>query len=382
LLAQLPLPGNRLFFGCGAKPTAELPSLPIGLAIIRDMKSLCLLAALPLLAIAPCPARAQDAAHDVEKGDAALDIQDYDQAVLEYSEAIRLDATIAPAYNNRGNVFARMGEYDRAIADYDQAIRLNPNLAPPRNNRGNAYLAKHDLARAIADFDEAIRLDPQFAQPHLNRGNAHNDQGDYDRAVADFGDAIRLNPNYFEAYISLARVLATCPDGRMRDGGKAVEYARRACELTQWELPAALDALASADAEAGYFDEAVKWETKVLEFRLSKADADETAGRLSLYRRKIPYHAEAKDAPAAAPRAALSKAEWLRRVSAHASVYPNGYIMTTKTAIDADVGPPADEQLAGDRYIIRWACSDGDVRITCSRVYYGTDTINGVMNQN
>jgi tetratricopeptide (TPR) repeat protein len=86
--------------------------------------------------------------------------------------------------------------------------------------------------------------------------------------------------------------LATCSEDNFRNGQKAVEYATKACELTQWEDADYLDTLAAADAEAGNFDDAVKWENKFLELTLSKNDADQARQRLSLYEQKKPYHEE------------------------------------------------------------------------------------------
>ena len=125
-------------------------------------------------------------------------------------------------------------DYDRAIADYDQAIRLNPNYAAAYNSRGLAYDDKRDYDRAIADFNKAIKLNPNDAaglqQPRLrlsqqgrhrprhrrlpagdqarselrlalyNRGNAYYDKRDHDRAIADLNKAIKLNPNYAGAF--------------------------------------------------------------------------------------------------------------------------------------------------------------------------------------
>jgi tetratricopeptide (TPR) repeat protein len=51
-----------------------------------------------------------------------------------------------------------MGEYDKAIADYTQAIRLKPKEAVFYKNRGNAYSKKGDRAKANLDFAEAERL--------------------------------------------------------------------------------------------------------------------------------------------------------------------------------------------------------------------------------
>ena len=66
---------------------------------------------------------------------------------------------LAIAYNNRGNAYTREGQYELAIQDYNESIKLNPKYAGPLNNRGVAYQKKGDIDRAIADFDAAISLD-------------------------------------------------------------------------------------------------------------------------------------------------------------------------------------------------------------------------------
>jgi tetratricopeptide (TPR) repeat protein len=98
------------------------------------------------------------------------------------------------AYDNRGIHYSRKGEYDRAIPDFDEAIRLDPKFAQAYNNRGIAYNNKGSYDRAIADFDEAIRLDSKNAAAYTNRGRAYNRKGSYDRAIADIDEGIRLDP--------------------------------------------------------------------------------------------------------------------------------------------------------------------------------------------
>jgi tetratricopeptide (TPR) repeat protein len=66
---------------------------------------------------------------------------------------------LATAFDNRGIAYRLKGEYDRALRDYEQAIRLNPSSANPYNNRGVIYRIKGDYDRAIADYDEAILVE-------------------------------------------------------------------------------------------------------------------------------------------------------------------------------------------------------------------------------
>jgi lipoprotein NlpI len=111
---------------------------------------------------------------------------------------------LAVAFYNRGNAFKAKGEYDRAIQDYGQAIRLNPNYAAAFNNRGTAYNLKKQYKRAIWNFDQAIVLDPKLELSFENRGNAYNFEGEHERAIKDFDHAVSLNPNSASAFSNRA----------------------------------------------------------------------------------------------------------------------------------------------------------------------------------
>jgi tetratricopeptide (TPR) repeat protein len=124
----------------------------------------------------------------------------YDQAILDYTKAIRLEPDDALAYNNRGNAYSDKGLYDQAILDYTEAIRLEPDDADAYINRGDVYNAKGLYDQAIADCTKAIRLKPDDALAYCNRGEAYNNKYLFAQAIADFTKAIQLNPNYADAY--------------------------------------------------------------------------------------------------------------------------------------------------------------------------------------
>jgi tetratricopeptide (TPR) repeat protein len=101
----------------------------------------------------------------------------------------------AVAYKNRGDTYQRNGDYDRAIAEYNQALRLDPNNEAVYYNRGRAYGLKGDFDRSIADFTQTIRLNPNDADNYAMRGAGYGGKKDHARAIADFEAALRIDPN-------------------------------------------------------------------------------------------------------------------------------------------------------------------------------------------
>jgi tetratricopeptide (TPR) repeat protein len=102
----------------------------------------------------------------------------YDRAIEDFDHAIRLNPNYAMAFNDRGHAYFSKGvaacrpaslrpcalaiaQYDRAIEDFDQAIRLNPNDAMAAwaySERGSAKSAKGDFAGAAADLAKGTQL--------------------------------------------------------------------------------------------------------------------------------------------------------------------------------------------------------------------------------
>jgi len=154
-------------------------------------------------------------------GDISRGLKDYDGAIDSYTKTISYlkdKNGLAEAYTNRGGAKNVKGDYDGAIKDCTEAIRLKPDCAKAYNNRGNAKTAKGDYDGAIKDYTEAIRLNPYDAETYSNRGGAKAKKGNYDSAIKDLDTAIRLNPDLTEAYYN--RALAKKTLGQI-EGAKA-----------------------------------------------------------------------------------------------------------------------------------------------------------------
>jgi tetratricopeptide (TPR) repeat protein len=124
----------------------------------------------------------------------------FDRAFEDLTQAIQLDPDNANAYVERGNVNRNMWYLSLAIEDYTQAIRRDPYNAKTYVKRGYVYSRRNDEQRAIADYTMAIRLDRNLVEAYFRRGDEYLYTGDYDLAIADFTEVIRLNPNNADAY--------------------------------------------------------------------------------------------------------------------------------------------------------------------------------------
>ena len=76
----------------------------------------------------------------------------------------RLSPTeLATVYTNRGTAHRLLGQYDRALQDQDEAVRLNPRNSRAWHNRGVAlYYSANSISRSSSTFGRAIAIDDRF----------------------------------------------------------------------------------------------------------------------------------------------------------------------------------------------------------------------------
>jgi tetratricopeptide (TPR) repeat protein len=117
--------------------------------------------------------------------------KDYNKAISDFTEAIRINPSYFFAYYDRGLSYDHIREYDKAISDYTEAIRLKED-ADAYCARGWAFYEQREYTKAINDYNEAIRLNPNFALAYTDRGTAYQKLGKLDKAKADFAKAAQL----------------------------------------------------------------------------------------------------------------------------------------------------------------------------------------------
>lgn len=216
----------------------------------------------------------------------------YDKALADYNAVIEIDPAFDWAYHVRGWIYYRRMDYDKALADYEKAIKLVPTETVFYRDRGNVAFIRKKYDDALADYTKSIEMDPAYVVPWQMRGRTWEAKKEYAKALADHEKAAELAPNgpFGASYhTTVAILLASCPDAKVRDGKKALVAAEKAYALAKGANE--LATLAAAHAELGEFDKAVEWQTKAVE-AAPAAQKDLHQSRLKLYQEKKPYRSE------------------------------------------------------------------------------------------
>jgi tetratricopeptide (TPR) repeat protein len=94
------------------------------------------------------------------RGYADASEQKYQDAINDYSEALKLTPQDVRIYEQRAAVEMKIQDYDKALADYSEVIKLKPNEARYYNYRAYIYELKNDSKNALADTEKVLKMDP------------------------------------------------------------------------------------------------------------------------------------------------------------------------------------------------------------------------------
>jgi tetratricopeptide (TPR) repeat protein len=230
-------------------------------------------------------------------------LKKYDEAIEDLDFAIEKNPGNADFLATRGICYAQKGDNDRALDDFDAAVKANPKSVRAWQLRGSAHAERGEKDKALLDFKEAIGIDPNDPATYLYRAHLHLVEAEPESALTDLEEVMKRAPDFPGAANDYAWTLATNPNDVVRNGRKAVEYAKKACHETDYKHAPTVDTLAAAYAEAGDWDEAVKWQQEALNLaeKTSPDDVEGMRERLALFKQKKPYREvpkrEKKDRP-------------------------------------------------------------------------------------
>lgn len=216
---------------------------------------------------------------------------EFAKALADAGQALRLRPRSVEALNMRGAARFHLGDWQNARADFTQAVTLDPVNVLALTNRAGVETRHGTPAAVIADCTAALELDPASGYLYSLRARAYFRLARWREAADDFTAALNVAPDDPDTHNAYAWMLATAFDDRGRDAGPALEHATRACALTDWNDATMLDTFAAACAEAGRYEEAVRWQLKALELAKPgqfKRPAS-LSERLACYRENKPY---------------------------------------------------------------------------------------------
>jgi serine/threonine protein kinase/Flp pilus assembly protein TadD len=127
----------------------------------------------------------------------------FEQALILYEQALRIDPDHFWALQNVGLCHQRLLRFHAAVAAYNACVAHRPEEPRPYLTRAIAYAYLKQFDRALADVNKAMELDPNLMEVYLNRGFVYVQQQRYTEAVADFKRAATMSPDRANPLINL-----------------------------------------------------------------------------------------------------------------------------------------------------------------------------------
>ncbi len=118
--------------------------------------------------------------------------EDFEGAIVIFSEVIEKDPKFGRAYQARAIAKLRLGDKDAALTDIDLAIECEPENPKFHYHKGAILLQKEAFDEAVDCLSKAIELDPSYASAYLLRGHIFEKVGDEESASADISKATAL----------------------------------------------------------------------------------------------------------------------------------------------------------------------------------------------
>src|ERR1043165_7170119 len=170
---------------------------------------LCVLLA-AIFSLAGCTNKEKAKAEHVRKGEAYLTDSKFNEASLEFRNALQIDDRLATAHWGLARAYEGMQRVPEMVQELQRTVELDPNNLDARVKLGNIYLqvskGKPDvvgMAEKLAR--EILQKDPNYIEGHILMGSVLFNQNKKDEAFAELNKAIQIDPKRVESYLSLAR---------------------------------------------------------------------------------------------------------------------------------------------------------------------------------
>jgi cytochrome c-type biogenesis protein CcmH/NrfG len=210
-----------------------------------------------------------------------------------WERGVAMSPHSAIAHTNYADALVRRLQYQEAFEHYVRALELNPADAVALHHLANLHVRLGRADRAAPLYIKALGIDPTRHRACLSLARLFMERGYDHQALAILRDGVRRRGDAANLVHYLADILATHPDQAMRDGDEAVELALHLLRLNGRNHVLSLLTLASAQAEARRFEEAVETARHAREIATGQgADrlVEELERRIESFKNRTPFH--------------------------------------------------------------------------------------------
>jgi lipoprotein NlpI len=143
---------------------------------------------------------------------------EYQEAVRDYSQALKFAPNSSDALYNRGGAYSKLGRWDDALADFNALLKIVPNDPNTHYARAWVQAQRGEDKAAIADLDKVLEIAPDDQEALLDRGGMNIRAGRYDDAIRDFSALLKLDPKAAAAAYNRGR--AYYANGNFKDAAE------------------------------------------------------------------------------------------------------------------------------------------------------------------
>jgi len=131
----------------------------------------------------PSGSPSTDVSAYISKGQTALGIMKYEDALAAFNKAVEADKNNADALTYRAETYWFLKMYAEALQDVEKALKLKPESTYAFRVRGYIYYSQEKFDAALADFEKALTIDPKNNAATLGKAKTLTALGKYQEAL-------------------------------------------------------------------------------------------------------------------------------------------------------------------------------------------------------
>ena len=135
--------------------------------------------------------------YDIQNGN-------FQQAIDNINKSLELKNDWSIPYFYRAAAYQALEEYDEAMLDYTKALQLDSKMTDAYYNRARIILTRKDIdnpniENVVKDLEQALKLDDKFIDAFYAMAAAHKKLGNYHKALEYLEKLLELEPEAVHA---------------------------------------------------------------------------------------------------------------------------------------------------------------------------------------